>query len=93
MNIFDNIRHYASKWSVKSERAFTPEEIAAVDNAVVVSSEYGNSVCFFMHSGGQTFIPLSNTSTKGVGESVDLSQAKLITLEKSGEADIVRVEI
>lgn len=92
MSIFESLRLYAGKWSVKSSRAFTEDEIKAVDEAVVVASEYGNSVCFYMASGGMTFIPLSNTSTKGIGESIDLHNAKVLTLEKQGENDIVRVE-
>ena len=92
MSIFETLRLYAGKWSVKSSRNFTEEEINAVQSATVVASEYGNSVCFMMKSGGMTFIPLSNTSTKGIGESVDLKEAKVLTLEKQGENDIVRVE-
>ena len=92
MGIFDLLRVYAGKWSVKSSRPFTEEEIKAVDEAVVVSSEYGSSVCFHLVSGGMSFIPLSTASTKGVGETVDLHEAKLVTLEKQGEADINRVE-
>lgn len=92
MNIFSLLKTYAGKWSIKANRSFTDDEIAAVESAVVVASEYGNSVCFHMVAGGMAFIPLSTASTKGVGESVDLHEAKLVTLEKSGEADIVRVE-
>ena len=92
MNIFSSLRVYAGKWMLKASRAFTAEEQAAVKSATVVASQYGNSVCFMMASGGQTFIPLSSTSTLGVGDSVDLSTAKLVTLEKQGEADIYRVE-
>lgn len=92
MNIFESLKGYAGKWNVTNSRAFTQEEINAVSSAVVVSSEYGNSVCFHMVSGGMTFIPLSNTSTKGIGESVNLSECKLLTLSKQGEADINRVE-
>ena len=92
MNIFSSLRIYEEKWQLKSSRNFTAEEQAAVDEAVVVPSQYGNSVCFTMVSGGQTFIPLSQTSSKTVGESIDLSKAKLLTLGKSGEADIYRVE-
>ena len=92
MNIFSTLTQYAGKWSVKSERPFSQEEIDSVEKAVVVSSNYGNSVCFFMVGGGQTYIPLSQDSTKGVGEAVDLKAAKLLTLEKTGEADILRVE-
>ena len=91
-NIFSSLRVYAGKWNLKSSRAFSPEEVAAVASAVVVASQYGNSVCFTMVSGGQTFIPLSNSSSKAVGESIDVASAKLLTLEKDGEADIFRVE-
>lgn len=92
MSIFETLRLYAGKWSVKSSRNFTEEEINAVQSATVVASEYGNSVCFMMKSGGMTFIPLSNASTKGIGESIDMKEAKVLTLEKQGENDIVRVE-
>ena len=91
-NIFSSLRVYAGKWNLKSSRAFSPEEVAAVSSAVVVASQYGNSVCFTMVGGGQTFIPLSNSSSKTVGESINLASAKLLTLEKSGESDIFRVE-
>lgn len=92
MNIFSSLRVYAGKWSVKEQRDFTAEEKAAVSSATVVPSQYGNSVCFMMIGGGQTFIPLSSNSSLGVGDRVDLSTAKLLTLEKQGEADIIRVE-
>ena len=91
-NIFSSLRVYAGKWSVKSSRAFSPEEVAAVSSAVVVASQYGNSVCFTMVGGGQTFIPLSQNSVKSVGDSIDLTSAKLLTLEKPGEYDIFRIE-
>lgn len=93
MNIFSTLRIYAGKWSVKSSRAFTQEEISAVKSATVVPSQYGNSVCFMMVGGGQTYIPLANDATVGVGESIDLTKAKLLTLEKEGESDINRVSI
>lgn len=92
MNIFNDLRVYADKWAVKAKRAFSQEEINAVNNAQVVDSQYGMSVCFFMASGGQTFIPLSNTSFLAVGDAVDLSKASLLTLGRAGEADIYRVE-
>lgn len=91
-NIFASLRQYAGKWAVKSSRNFTAEEINAVASNQVVASQYGNSLCFFMKNGGMTFIPMSNTSTKGIGESVDLTSAKLVTLGKEGESDIYRVE-
>ena len=92
MNIFSSLRQYAGKWAVKNTRDFTSEEINAVKEAVVVTSSYGLSVCFFMKSGGQTYIPLSSTSSKGSGEIIDLNSAKLVTLGKEGESDIYRVD-
>ena len=93
MNIFSSLRVYAGKWQVKESRSFTEEEIKAVVQAVVVPSQYGNSVQFTMVGGGLTFIPLDQNSTLGVGEVVDLTKAKLLTLSKSGENDIYRVSI
>lgn len=87
------MRVYAGKWEVKESRAFTPEEISAVIQAVVVPSQYGNSVQFTMVGGGLTYIPLDQNSTLGSGEIVDLTKAKLVTLGKSGENDIYRVSI
>ncbi len=92
MNIFDSLRVYAGKWAIKASRSFTQDELNAVDHASVVDSQYGNSVCFYMKSGGQTFIPLSTNSALSIGDDVDLSKASLITLERAGEADIYRVE-
>ena len=93
MSIFDSLRVYAGKWEVKSSREFTEEEIKAVVQAVVVPSQYGNSVQFTMIGGGLTFIPLDQNSTLGIGEIVDLTKARLVTLCKSGENDIYRVSI
>lgn len=93
MNIFSNLRVYAGKWSVKETRAFTAEEISQVVQAVVVPSQYGNSVQFTMKTGGLTYIPLDQNSNCGTGEVIDLTKAKLTTLEKSGESDIYRVTI
>ena len=93
MNIFGTLKTYAGKWSLKSSRKFEDEEINAVSKAEVVPSAYGNSVCFFMKSGGNKYIELSNDATVDVGDSVDLSKAQLLTLEKEGESNILRVKI
>lgn len=92
MNIFSALRVYAGKWNVKESRSFTSDEIAAVQSATVVDSQYGQSVCFLMVSGGQTYIPLDQNSSKATGDTIDLSKAELLTLSKQGEADIYRVK-
>ena len=46
-----------------------------------------------MKLGGRcTYIPLDKSSNITVGEIVDMKQAILLTLEKEGESDIVRVK-
>ena len=90
--IFDNLQVYGGSWNIVDSRSFDAEEIAAVRKAEVVSSQYGSSVCFFMKSGGQTYIPLSNQSTLSVGDEVDLAKAKLLTLHRDGDGDIIRVD-
>lgn len=92
MNIFSALRVYAGKWQVKDTRDFTADEINAVDHATVVDSQFGKSVCFFMKTGGQTFIPLSNNSGLATGADVDMKSAKLMTLSRDGDADIMRVD-
>lgn len=93
MNIFNNLRIYAGRWEVKNERPFNQEEINAIVQAVVIASQYGNSVQFTMKDGGLTFIPLDQNSALGTGELVDLTKAKLVTLSRPGENDIYRVSI
>lgn len=91
MSIFSALRVYAGKWNEKAVRAFSQEEQAAIQSATVVDSQYGQSVCFMMVSGGMTYIPLDQNSSKATGDTVDLSKAELVTLSKQGEADIYRV--
>ena len=93
MNIFSALRVYAGKWSEKEVRAFAPEEVAAVGQAKVVESQYGFSVCFFMKGGGQSYIPLDQNSSLGIDAVVDLTKAKLVTLQRPGEQDIYRVRV
>lgn len=78
-------------WRYKGARPFSADEVAAVERTEVVTSQYGNSLCIFMQSGGQTYIPLSKYSTLTVGDSIDLKTAKLITLSRDGDDDIYRV--
>jgi len=92
MNIFSGLQVYGGSWEVIDTRAFSEEEISAVKKAEVVASEYGNSVCFFMVGGGQTYIPLSNQSSLTVGDAVDLNTAKVLTLHRDGSDNINRID-
>ena len=93
MNIFAGLQKYATKYQVKDSRVFNAEELADVVSAKVVASQYGMSVCFFMKSGCQTYIPVSRDSVCQVGDVVDVNRAKILILEKDGSDDIVRVEL
>ena len=62
-----------------------------VEKATVEDSMYGTSVCFFMKSGGRTYVPLSRDCDLPVGTQVNLDTVKVLTLQKSGESDIQRI--
>jgi len=92
MNIFAGLQKYATKFQVIDIRSFEADELAEVKSAKVVASQYGMSVCFYMTEGCQKYIPLSRDSQVSVGDTIDLTQAKILTLEKDGEK-INRIEI
>lgn len=92
MNIFSAINIYPGKWQETENRVFTQEELNAVKDAVVVDSQFGQSVCFHMMSGASAYIPLSNDCRKATGDSVDIKAARLITLSREGEGDIYRIK-
>ena len=91
MNLFSNLKVYGGKWSEKSSRKFSQEELALVDKAQVVESEYGSSCCFFMKNGTTMYVPMSQDAKSGIDDIVDLSSAEIVTLEKQGEKDIQRI--
>lgn len=105
LNIFASLKAYAGKWTIKQNmvddadcpipnpRSLSEEEIGNIVCATVVPSQYGNSVEFTLVEGVNKYIPLDRDSELGVGDTVDLTRAKLLTLCKAGEKDIVRVVI
>ena len=78
-------------WNIKDIRTFKSEEKAIVKRAEVVPSKNGNSVCFFMTSGGTTYIPLHEDSSLTPGDCVDLDTALLVTLSRQGDGEVFRV--
>lgn len=92
MNIFASLQKYATRYEVKNTRSFDAEELSQISSAKVVASQYGMSVCFYMVAGGQTYVPVSRDSICHVGDVVDVTKAKILTLEKDGET-INRIEI
>lgn len=82
-------------WNVKSEHKFNKDELNYIKQAVVVESQYGNSVCLTLMGGNITYIPLDPKSeeTTAVGQVLDPQALTLITLTKPGENDIIRVRV
>ena len=94
MNIFATLKSYANQFKVANRRAFSKEELNLVNDAKVVLSQYGMSVCFFMKDGCQKYIPLSRDSVASEGDQVDLTKAEILTLKKEGSDETIdRVEI
>lgn len=87
----DKLVEHDKGWTVTETRPFNTEEIESVKNAEVVASKYGNSVCFYMKSGGKSYIPLTSNSTLDVGDAFNLETAKILRLSREGEEDIYRV--
>lgn len=91
MNLFSTIKSYGGRWMEKNSRKFTEEEISLVSKAKVVESQYGNSCCFFMKNGTTMYVPMSNDAKSDVGDTINLAEAEVVTLEKVGEKDITRI--
>ena len=95
-NVFGNggLTIYGDNWKVVESRNFTEAERNAIRSNAVVNSEYGKSVCFFLKSGGQSYIPVSTQGNDvNVGDSIDMTTAKLVKLHREGSGDIMRVEL
>lgn len=94
MSFFDALRLYPGKWQVKSIDKFGANDAANVASAKVVPSEFGQSVCMTLKSGGQKYIPVSNTSRAlANGEEIDVADTNIVTLGREGSDDIYRMEV
>ena len=94
MGILNALRLYRGKWQVKSIYQFDAADAADVKSAVVVPSEFGQSVCMTLHSGGTKYMPLSNTSRAVAnGENIDVKNTNVVTLGREGDDDIYRIEV
>ena len=90
----DALRLYRGKWQVKSVDQFNADDAANVKSATVVPSEFGQSVCMTLKSGGAKYMPLSNTSRAVAnGEQIDVAKTNVVTLGREGDDDIYRIEV
>ena len=94
MGILSALRTYRGKWAVKSIEKFPAADAADVKSAVVVPSDFGQSVCMTLKSGGSKYIPVSNTSRAlANGEEINLENTNVVTLGRDGDDDIMRLEV
>ena len=92
-NIFSQVKIYGeNSWKVKARRGLNSEELRVIKSAHVVDSQYGQSACFMMATGGMAFIPMSNSANVATGQELDLEKITLLTLEQKGSSDITRVD-
>lgn len=101
MNIFKSLREYALGWKLEGTRRISQEEIDAVEEATVVSSEYGPSVCMLMKKRDeagrkvQTYVPFGRDSADSVkaGDEINLEDLKIVELSQPGKENIYRFEL
>ena len=94
MGLLSKLRVYPGKWNVTNRESFDESDIKSVVSNEVVPSEYGNSVKLVKDDGQVSFLPISNTSREvEIGESVELSKCFLLTLSRTGDDDIYRIEV
>lgn len=81
------------KWIPKSIRHFVKDELDFIVKADIVASQYGLSVSFLRRDGRTRYIPLFEYSNQVVGDRINMKEAKLLTLRRSGYDDIFRIVI
>lgn len=95
MNIFDILPIYATKWQISTEnppRSLNKAELDMYVYAKVVQSEFGFSAELIRMDGGVQYIPIVKDNPCGLGDVIDLKEAKVVTLCKPGEKDIIRLD-
>lgn len=89
MSLFKKL--YGGSFAVKSTESFAAKA-PEVKSAMVVEGTYGLQVCCLMVDGKTTgYLPLSKNSQLSAGDEFPIATAKVLTLSKDGEDDIIRV--
>ena len=92
MSIFST-KIYFGKYSETDRHVVKKEDLEGYESAGLKPSECGMSVCLVLKSGGMEFIPIGKNSKPVTDVSLDsLEGATIITLSRSGDRDIKRIE-
>ena len=94
MNIFSRLKYW-TPWTISDKRNLTQEEKDTVENAEIVESDFGMSVCFTLFNGETSKVPLSTVSNSKahIGDIVDLDSISIITLHNDYDEEIHRIEL
>lgn len=97
INLFDVLEVYQPKWQISTEnppRPFNEAELAVYQpTGIVENGEYGYGVRLTKKDGsGISYIPVVKDHPCGLGDVVELSKARIVTLCKPGEKDIYRID-
>lgn len=94
MNIFSGLK-CSRPWCVVDKRNLIQEEKESVENAEIVESDFGMSVCFTLFNGETSKVPLSTVSNSKahIGDIVDLDSISIITLHNDYDEEIHRIEL
>lgn len=92
MNIFKRHHVYPDGYNViEGPRHFDEEELSMIKSAKVVQSQWGLSACFFFHSGGKAYIPLSKDCEDSVeiNDILDPNHLEVVTLKRESDDSII----
>ena len=94
MNIFSGLK-CSMPWRVVNKRNLTQEEKESVENAEIVKSDFGMSVCFTLFNGETSKVPLTSVSNSKahIGDIIDLDSISIITLHNDYDEEIHRIEL
>lgn len=103
-NIFEAREHYIYKsdssnhnsnesrcWNVINRRKLNKIEREYVVSNLIIQGEYGNIVEFELKNGTKCFIPLSQDSIYGIGDSIDLNMIEILLLGYENKRVIYRI--
>jgi hypothetical protein len=84
-SLFSKLREYGGSWEVVDSKPLDKKDIAETRRAEVVPSQYGNSICFHLKTGGMKFVPCGRDCDLEVGDEVDPKKVVILELERGDE--------
>lgn len=81
-----SLKKYQDTWEEVSREKFDAEDIASIESAEVVASQWGLSVKITWKSGDVSFLPISQRVEEPViGQQVDPAKCFLVTLRRGAK--------